>query len=122
MQGSSGKSERHEILLTPDKPESSDYRTLDRNHVLRPFPSPERAGKALEALQVHIFFFQGARNHESGRRQICFDCTSRVQAIHRPSGETLGWNRLPESRVNCRGAPPARGTAKSCTPSRASAL
>src|SRR4029077_5597235 len=75
-----------------------------------------------EASTVQIFVPEGAENQESERRQTFLDCTIRVQAIHRPSGETRGFIRFPESWVNCCEAPPARGTENNCRPSPASAL
>jgi len=56
------------------------------------------------------------------RRQICFDCTTRVHAIQRPSGDTFGCIKFPESRVNWRGTPPRLGIANNCKRPLANAL
>jgi hypothetical protein len=54
-----------------------------------------------EASTVQILVPEGAENQESERRQTFLDCTIRVQAIHRPSGETRGCIRFAELWVNC---------------------
>src|SRR5579863_833263 len=95
----------------------------------------EKETLATVAAAKRLFVVAGRGNEEfegglpagkqfqfSLRRQICFDCTMRVHAIHLPSGDTFGCSKFPEPCVNWRGTPPIFGIANNCIRPSVSAL